>query len=58
MILFHTAILLKKFKVNNKEQHYWRRSAVFIFNFEHISHLFSSVSITDLIKLMFAGMLF
>ena len=30
------------FKVNNKnvEQCHWRRSAVFIINFEHISHIF------------------
>ena len=30
------------FKVNNKdtpEQRHWRRSGVFIVNFEHISHL-------------------
>ena len=29
------------FKVNNKtpERHHWRRSGVFIVNFDHISHL-------------------
>ena len=27
------------FKVNNKHWRYWRRSGVFIVNFEHISHL-------------------
>ena len=28
------------FKVNNKNTSQWRRSGVFIVNFEHISHLF------------------
>ena len=32
------------FKDNNKN---WRRSGVFIVNFEHISHLFLCVSIID-----------
>ena len=27
------------FKVNNKEQRHWRRSGIFIVNFEHISQL-------------------
>ena len=36
-------------KVNNKtpEQRHWRRSYVFIVNFEHISHLFLCVFIVD-----------
>ena len=36
-------------KVNNKtpKQRHWRRSCVFIVNFEHISHLFLCVFIVD-----------
>ena len=30
------------FQVNNKNPSQWRRSGVFIVNFEHISHLLSS----------------
>ena len=29
--------------VKTLETHYWSRSGIFIANFEHISHLFSSV---------------
>ena len=37
------------FKVNNKDTkwHQWHRFGVFIVNFEHISHLCSSVSIIN-----------
>ena len=37
------------FKVNNKDTkwHQWHRFGVFIVNFEHISHLCSSVSIAN-----------
>ena len=37
------------FKVNNKNtrKRHWRRSAVFTVNLEHVSHLFSSVSIVE-----------
>ena len=37
------------FKVNNKDtkRRHWRRFGVFIVNFEHISHLCSSVSIVN-----------
>ena len=39
----------KYFKVNNEDvrTRHWRRSWVFIVNFEHISHLFTSVSTVD-----------
>ena len=39
----------KYFKVNNEDvrTRHWRRSCVFIVNFEHISHLFTSVSTVD-----------
>ena len=37
------------FKVNNKirERHHWHRSDVFTVNFEHVSNLFSCVSVVD-----------
>ena len=37
------------FKVNNKDtkRRHWRGFGFFIVNFEHISHLFSSVSIVN-----------
>ena len=37
------------FKVNNKDtkRHHWRHFGVFIVNFEHISHLCSSVFIVN-----------
>ena len=28
------------FKINNKDRRQWRRSGIFIVNFEHISRLF------------------
>ena len=34
-------------KIKTKERSLWHRSGVFIVNFEHISRLFSSVSIVD-----------
>ena len=34
------------FKINNKNtRRLWRRSSVFIVNFEHISHLFPGISV-------------
>ena len=39
-----------KLTIKTPERHYWRRSGFFI-NFEHISHLFSSVFIVDFLKL-------
>ena len=33
--------------IKTPERRQWRRSGVFIFNFEHILHLFSTVSIVD-----------
>ena len=45
------------FKLTIKtEQHHWRRSGVFIVNFEHISHLFLLFLLLTLRKLMLAGM--
>ena len=36
-----------KLTIKTPERRQWRRSGVFIVNFEHISHLFSSVSIVN-----------
>ena len=41
------------FKVNNKDN--WRRSEVFIVNFEHITDFFSSVYVIDFEQVMLAG---
>ena len=41
------------FKVNNKNNR-WRRSGVFIVNFEHISHLFLVFILLTLNKQMFS----
>ena len=44
-------------KVNKKtpERRHWRRSGVFIVNFEHILYFFSSVSIVDVEQVNVAG---
>ena len=41
------------FKVNDKDN--WRRSEVFIVNFEHITDFFSSVYVIDFEQVMLAG---
>ena len=38
------------FKVNNKDTGQWRRSGVFIVNFEHISYLFKVFLLLTLSK--------
>ena len=51
----------KKFEICSKltmktpERRYWRRSALFIVNFEHISHLFVVFLLLTLNRLMLAG---
>ena len=39
--------ICSKLTIKTPEQRHWRRSAVFTVNLEHVSHLFSSVSIVD-----------
>ena len=36
-----------KLTMNSKERYQWRRPDVFIDNYEHISHPYSSVSVVD-----------
>ena len=36
-----------KLTIKTSKRRQWRRSGIFIFNFEHISHLISSVSIVN-----------
>ena len=51
----------KRFKICSKltiklpKRHYWRRSDVFIVNFEHISHIFLGWLLLTLNKYMSAG---
>ena len=39
--------ICSKLTIKTPERHYWRRSGVFIVNFEHISHHFFSISIVN-----------
>ena len=39
--------ICSKLTIKTPKQHQWRRFGVFIVNFEHISHLCSSVSIVN-----------
>ena len=39
--------ICSKLAIKITERHEWRRSGVFTFHFEHISHLFSSVPIVN-----------
>ena len=39
--------ICSKLTIKIPEQRHWRRSTVFTVNLEHVSHLFSSVSIVD-----------
>ena len=39
--------ICSKLTVKTPERNHWHRSAIFVVNFEHILHLFSSISIVD-----------
>ena len=47
--------ICSKLTIKTPERRHWRRSGVFIVNFEHISHLFLVFSLLTLNKYMLAG---
>ena len=49
--------MLNKLAIKTRERGLWRRSGVFIVNFEHISHLFLVFPFLTLNKSMLAGLL-
>ena len=50
--------ICSKITINTPERSQWRRSRVFIVNFEHISHFFFSVSIVDFEQVNVSGVWF